>query len=167
MALVGEDLFWSSGKSLKLNWTPKHSFVGTKSMHIEHPYTSVTPASMELMAITAPTVSTHTCAQHGFNGGCSHICIAMSKTTHTCLCTPGTVFSDASNTTCIPDDDCSFRCNSGECIIESQRCNGHKDCPDSSDERDCHESKKYVTCEPNQFTCLDRLKCIDRILRLV
>lgn len=101
LALVGDDLFWSSTKSLKLNWTPKHSFVGTKAMHIEHPYTSSPPTTMQLLTITGTTTSKHPCAQHGFNGGCSHICIAMNATSHMCLCTLGMVFADASNTTCI------------------------------------------------------------------
>lgn len=162
MAVVGEDLFWSTSKSLKLNWTPKHSFFGTKSMKIEHPFKSSTPINMELLAITPRTVSKHPCAETGVNGACSHVCIAMGRTSHACLCSAGTVFHDSSNTTCIPSDECSFRCGSGECISEIEKCDGVKNCQDSSDEDDCQHKKEYVTCEADQFTCHDGLKCIDR-----
>lgn len=165
LAVVGDDMFWSTAKSLKLNWTPKHSFIGTKSMHVEHPVTSPIPMSMELLTITTTIVSNHPCAQHGFNGGCSHICVAMGNTSLACLCTPGTVFRDALNTTCVPIEDCGFRCASGECIAEVDRCDGVKNCQDSSDEMDCNGKSKYVTCTSNEFTCLDGSKCIDRALR--
>lgn len=164
LAIVGEDMFWSTSKSLKLNWTPKHSFIGTKSMHIEHPITSPNPMSMELLAIGATSVSKHPCAQFE-NGGCSHICVAMGKTSHACLCTPGTVFHDAQNTTCVPSEDCFFRCGSGECITEAERCDGAKHCQDSSDENNCKENKKFATCAPNEFICLDGTMCIDHKLR--
>lgn len=165
MTTVGEDIFWSTSKSLKLNWTPKHSFVGTKSMNIEHPFSSTVPSTIELTAFKPLTVSSHPCATVGQNGHCSHVCVAMGRTTAACLCSPGTVFEDAYNTTCIPETDCFFRCRSGECITETQLCDGHKDCPDSSDEDRCQNTKSYVTCDSGQFTCLDRLKCIDRKLR--
>ncbi|XP_055310917.1 putative vitellogenin receptor [Sitodiplosis mosellana] len=134
-------------------------------MHVEHPVTSPTPMNMELLAITPLTVSQHPCAQYGFNGGCSHVCVAMGKTTHACLCTPGTVFGDAKNTTCVPVEMCNFRCGSGECITDAERCDGVKNCQDSSDEDSCKEKKKFVTCAPNEFTCLDGTKCIDRKMR--
>lgn len=162
LATAGEDLFWTTTKNLKLNWTPKHSYFGTKSMQIEHPLDSTSPVRMELISITPATASKHACAEMGINGGCTHICIAMGLTTHTCLCASGTVFSDSSNRTCIPSRDCSFRCGSGECITEAQRCDGERNCQDFSDENDCQADKKQVSCESNQFTCYDGLQCIDR-----
>lgn len=167
MAIVGDDLFWSSTKRLKLSWTPKHSFVGTKSMNIEHPDSAFTPTKVEILAISQKSIPKHPCALHGNNGECSHVCVAMGKSTSACLCSPGTVFQDAANTTCVPHQDCYFRCGSGECISEIQRCNGNKDCQDFSDEEGCQQKKKYVTCGPDEFTCLDRLKCIDRKHRFV
>ncbi|XP_031628154.1 putative vitellogenin receptor isoform X2 [Contarinia nasturtii] len=159
LAIIGDDIFWSTSKSIKLNWTPKHSYVGTKSMHIEHPFTTSTAADIELLTISP--VTTH--SKHPCNEGvCSHICIAMGKTVYSCLCPAGTVFKNAHNSTCVPHTECFFRCGSGECVTEEQRCNGVKNCLDFSDEEDCQERQKFVTCEPNQFTCLDRMKCIDR-----
>lgn len=155
LALAGDDLFWSTSKSLSLKWTPKHSFVGTKTMHIEHPYTSSPSMSMQLMTVMATVASKHPCAQPGFNGGCSHICITMNKTAHACLCTAGTVFSDASNTTCTSRDECSFRCQSGgQCITEAERCNGHNNCPDFSDEMDCEHYNRtnFLTTEHDKNT---------------
>lgn len=158
LTVIGDDLFWSSTKSLKLNWTPKHSFFGTKSMNIEHPFKSFTPLKIELLALKPRTVSKHPCI---INSGCSHVCVAMGRTTHSCLCSAGTVFNDSSNTTCVPSDECFFRCGSGECISESERCDGVKHCQDSSDEDDCQHKQKYAHCNYDQFACHDGLKCIE------
>lgn len=165
LAIVGDDIFWSSSKSTKLNWTPKQLYFGTKSMHIEHPFAVSSPSNMELISIKAPIVSNHPCAKSELNGGCSHICIAMGKTMQSCLCPIGTVYGNALNTTCIPIEKCYFRCETGECITKSQQCDGIKDCPDFSDETNCHDKQDYVTCTPDQFTCFDKLKCIDHKLR--
>lgn len=165
MALIGEDVFWSTSKSLRLSWTPKHSFIGTKTMMITHPITSPTPNAMILETITPITVSKHTCMTNE-NNGCSHICVALGKQLFSCLCPTGMVFNDSTNTTCINLSDCSFRCGSGECIIESKRCDYHKDCADHSDEDECGDQKKeYKNCKSDEFTCNDGVQCIDRKLR--
>ena len=49
------------------------------------------------------------------------------------------LYLSASNT--CPDE--WFRCNSGQCIALSWRCNGDRDCSDGDDERNC--------CELNRF----------------
>lgn len=163
LAIVGDDLFWTTKKSLKLNYTPKNSMIGTKTMTIQHPFTSPIPTRMELLAITPLTKSKHACAEVGVNGGCSHVCVAMGVLSHACLCTAGTVFQDATNTTCIVAEECYFRCGSGECLPDqNQRCDGHKNCIDGSDERNCNEKQTYVNCKPEEFTCLDGKKCVDR-----
>lgn len=164
MAVLGEDLFWTTSKSLKLYWTPIHSFVGTKSMLIEQPPFSVVPDTIILQSITPPTVSTHPCTID--NGGCSHICIALGPSTHSCLCPTEMLFKDSNNHTCIKSEECDFRCGSGECITKQQRCNNHKDCIDNSDEENCNNKKiAHQTCTFEEFSCADGSKCLPRSLR--
>ncbi|XP_067839507.1 low-density lipoprotein receptor-related protein 2-like [Heptranchias perlo] len=101
------------------------------------------------------------------NGGCSErdICIQRSNEVY-CFC---------------PDEDCSpdstlgtwdfqqeagsmlqcprtfFLCEDGtECVSFEYMCDGDKDCPDGSDEKDCSQ----VCDEPDAFKCLDGTRCV-------
>lgn len=59
---------------------------------------------------------------------------------------------------CGPDE---FMCISGSCIRLNETCNGNVDCADGSDEFLCPNTKKErVTCDTNEFPCLDGLQCI-------
>lgn len=44
-----------------------------------------------------------------------------------------------------------YRCQSGECIHSSWRCDGGPDCKDKSDEENC----TVATCRPDEFQCSD------------
>ncbi|XP_030630637.1 low-density lipoprotein receptor-related protein 8-like [Chanos chanos] len=44
-----------------------------------------------------------------------------------------------------------FRCNSGECVRLTWKCDGDPDCKDKSDEADC----PLLTCRPDEFQCGD------------
>lgn len=164
MAILGDDIFWTSSKSLRLNWTPKHNIAGTKSLTVEQPEDSPLPETIELATVTPITVSKHPCMATD-NGGCSHICIALSETSHSCLCPVGMVFKDSANMECIVDKECEFRCGSGECISATKRCDGFNNCIDHSDEDDCGAHKRYFDCAPDEFACADGSKCVSRALR--
>ena len=55
---------------------------------------------------------------------------------------------------CEPETE--FACKFGEprCIPIQSQCDFRPDCQDGSDEQNCG-------CNPDQFTCADRLQCID------
>lgn len=165
MAILGDDIFWTSSKSLKLNWTPKHNLAGTKSLNVQQPIFSALPETIELVTITPVSVSKHACMAFD-NGGCSHICVALSGTTHSCLCPSGMVFKDSMNLTCIDNGDCEFRCGSGECLPRTKLCDGFKNCVDNSDEENCSShNATHSDCQFDEFTCADNSKCIPRTLR--
>ena len=53
-----------------------------------------------------------------------------------------------------------FRCTSGKCISEAQRCDGHNDCGDNVDEEGC----PVVTCGPHEFACNNHTCIPDRFV---
>ena len=76
-----------------------------------------------------------------------------------CLCSIGYEFRDNSSTVCSKQNRCDFKCSmSGECLENSQRCNGKLECLDFSDEKDCE--KDVLTCNTSQFMCEDGTQCI-------
>lgn len=107
MAILGEEIFWTTIKSGKLNWTPKHNLGGTKKLILQPPDHTILPDVIELASVTPIVVSNHRCQKD--NGECSHICTALDAVTHACLCPTGMVFKDARNQTCIASSECEFR----------------------------------------------------------
>ncbi|XP_054731212.1 putative vitellogenin receptor isoform X1 [Anastrepha obliqua] len=164
LALVEDDLFWSELRSSAIHWTHKDNMGGVKRFEIAmtHPaYTHVLPARIPLLASQPTSTLDHPC-QHG-NGGCSHVCVTATKFISACLCPAGLVFRDMANKTCIESLDCEFRCRSGECLTQSHRCNGRKDCPDGSDEFDCDPTRikhRKVVCDIGEYACHDATQCI-------
>lgn len=59
-----------------------------------------------------------------------------------------------------------FKCSDNQCISKSRVCDGRLDC--SNDEEKCDKSSQEetiklgynITCAPDDFICLDRLRCI-------
>lgn len=151
LALVGEDIFWTSIKSKSLQWRNKNNSSGTKIVAMERPPSE--RAMPDLIPVTAGTpikISDHPCMNN--NGGCSDICLTDGPMSRVCMCETGHYFKDKANTTCIKRLDCGFKCSSsGECLEMSHRCNGKVDCLDKSDEMNCTSVEKR--CDATQFTC--------------
>lgn len=158
MTIVGDEIFWTTHKSMKLSWTSLIAPTASKTMLIERPTSRQNAPLIQAVTVTQKTVSHHPCTQAD-NGGCSHVCIAVSKEQRSCLCPMGMVFEDMRNSTCMDAHDCFFRCGSGECIGEAKRCDGIRHCVDRSDEERCDEYKHSVTCDQDQFACEDGRKC--------
>lgn len=159
MTVLDDEIFWASHKSMKLRWTSLIAPTSPKSMAIDHQFSSRSPPAIRMTTITLKTTSHHPCVTDRDNGGCSHICVAVSGTQRSCLCPVGMVFADMRNTTCTDAQACFFRCGSGECINQAQRCDGIKNCVDKSDEAGCDDYKHHVMCKSNQFACEDGRKC--------
>lgn len=107
MAILGEDVFWTTAKTSKLYWTPKHNLGGTKKLIIQQPPEVPVPDEILLLSVTPLHVSNHRCQSE--NGGCSHICVSLGNTSFACVCPSGMVFKDYHNQTCIVVESCEFR----------------------------------------------------------
>ncbi|GAB0094384.1 Putative vitellogenin receptor [Sergentomyia squamirostris] len=161
---IKDSVFWTQTRSSNIFWADKKSPEVIRRVPLEKPGFGGFPDRLPLARTSAfKRTSDHVCLKR--NGGCSHICVSMGRSTSACVCPPGMVFKDFGNTTCIDDVDCEFRCGSGECITSSRKCNGHVDCADSSDEFRCEDkdyNKKGVQCSFDEFRCTDGSKCISQ-----
>jgi hypothetical protein len=160
IALIGDDLIWTSEKSRSLQSRRKDLSGGLKKFQIEMPDSASSKSAVNLVSGSPLQESANPCWRD--NGGCSDICISKGPRDRICKCAIGFIFGDKSNKTCIPQTICDFKCGSGECIKANQVCDGNVDCADKSDE-DC----KNIACRVDQFKCDDgqciegHLKCDD------
>ena len=114
---------------------------------------------VDIISVTPPDTN-HPCL-HMNTRKCSHLCI-MNGTYAMCSC-PHDQALQADSRSCTPLEDCGpnhFTCSthsSGnkDCIPVAWRCDQQMDCPDKSDERDCH------MCMHNQFKCKNS-QCINQ-----
>jgi hypothetical protein len=108
MAIIENDLFWSSAKSQRLSWTDKHNIGLIKRTTLEMIDKKNVPEAIQLLALTpVESPPDHPCQKA--NGGCSHICVSASSMKAACLCPAGFVFRDAKNTTCIEAENCEYK----------------------------------------------------------
>lgn len=152
MAIIGNDLLWTSLNSKFLQWSNKSGTGGIKIVTIDRPPAErKMPDLINIIAGTSLKISNHQCMIN--NGGCSDICVSDGPLSRACLCETGHLFKNAENTTCVKRTECGFRCSSGECLELSQRCNGKVDCNDKSDEQKCEDEKNK--CDASEFKCRD------------
>lgn len=158
MAIINEELYWTSLKSKTLQWRNKFGATGTKMVSLDMPPSLSSKPNLISVVAGAPlkTVN-HPCKEN--NGGCSDICLSDGPSSRVCMCVTGHVFKDSTNTTCLKRSSCDFRCStSGECLEASQKCNGKVECLDKSDETDC--TKDESKCAATEFKCRSGNQCI-------
>ena len=159
MALIKDELFWTSMNSTSLQWRNKTGGGGFKIVPIELPQNEkIKPNFINIAAGVPLKVKTHLCMKD--NGGCSDICVSDGPHSRNCLCRTGYFFQNNKNTSCVARSQCGFRCStSGECLELSHRCDDKLDCLDGSDEKNC-EDKSKLKCDVSQFMCKDGRQCI-------
>lgn len=152
LAIVQDDLFWSTNSSHYVFWKHKSSNGTVKRVKTEKGATLLSYSNFN-------ETNLHPCNSN--NGGCSHICVSSGALMSSCLCPTGLFFKDLSNKTCIEKEDCEFRCKNGECLTLSRKCNHKIDCADGSDESEeiCGNTEKK-TCAITDFACVDGDSCI-------
>lgn len=160
MALVKDDLYWTTVGSKSLQWRPKNEpRKSGKTTVLDRPLSEPSfPDFINVVAGTPLKFSSHPCMNN--NGNCSDICLSDGPNIRVCLCETGRLFKDGKKESCIDRWDCGFRCSSSdECLELSQRCDGKADCLDQSDELNCAKEKE-LHCDATQFKCKDGTKCI-------
>lgn len=152
LALIGDELHWTSKRSESLRWRNKSGKGQIKAAKMTIPKglnEADTPEIISIVAGVPLKISNHPCTIN--NGGCSDICISDGSSARVCECQTGRVFKDNLNMICLNRTVCDFRCKSGECLEAAKKCDGHVDCTDKSDE-DKAICKKDE-CSFEQFQC--------------
>lgn len=54
---------------------------------------------------------------------------------------------------------CIYRCSDGQCIPDSQKCDGKINCADNSDEDECNS---HIHCDNDDFHCNSTYHCISQ-----
>jgi hypothetical protein len=160
LTVVDNEIYWISSNSRNLYFASKEKIGSVKKIQVDSPPGLKTPPIISLATKVPLKISDHPCTKG--NGGCSHICVSNGPTARTCLCPPSMSFKNNDNTTCRVAEACEFRCNSGECVALSAKCNNKTECQDGSDETGCDGkfSNSFVTCNWDQFKCVNGKQCI-------
>lgn len=160
LAILGNDLYWSSERSHSWQFKRKDSVGPLKRFQIDLPEDRNDKSNFINIVSGAPRImSKNNCLFE--NGGCSDICMSDGPENHVCKCAVGNSFLDKAKKTCIPHKVCDFHCASGECVEASKVCDNTADCLDGSDEAlNCTK-----VCRINEFKCYNgqciaaHLKC--------
>lgn len=110
MAILEDDVFWTSFYSSRVHWSPKHRPDDKKHVLVAMPvsFTLFTSSRMHLLGLKPSHIgSEHVC--YATFEKCSHVCVPLGVTTFACLCPPGMVFTDRTNQSCMLASDCGFR----------------------------------------------------------
>lgn len=151
-AHIGSDIYWTSIGSMSYMWRGEDGNGQINKAKLSFKKTS---DHLKVIARSQLRVSNHPCMHN--NGNCSDICVSNGAESRYCVCETGHFFMNGSTTTCMKRIECGFKCStSGECLDESQRCDGTVDCTDKSDELNC----KKLKCHADQFKCVDEQQCI-------
>lgn len=164
IALIGNDLYWTSFESRTLQWREKNADGPLKKMKFDTPKELDTDFPHVFNIISGSPLKandSHVCSHD--NGGCSDICISDGFTSKTCKCGVGRDFKDKQKIDCVDRTKCDFRCSSGECIEASKKCNNVVDCLSKDDED--KEMCSKIECPIDEFKCEDNSKCIPKSQR--
>lgn len=111
MAILEDEVFWTTVYSSRVHWSPKHRPSDKKHLLVEMPlsfFPFISPRMhlLGLQSVRMPA-SLHVC--YTPHDKCTHICVPLGATTFACLCPPGMVFTDRTNQSCMLANECAFR----------------------------------------------------------
>lgn len=113
MAVLADEVFWTTEYSDALFWAPKHRPEEVKRMTVDAAPLRWKRAQdkVRLLALrpNRRSVAEHRCLVGGQDAECSDVCVPAGGERAECLCAPGRVFGDAANRTCVEAEQCEFR----------------------------------------------------------
>lgn len=157
IAIMDDEIYWIGSNSQSLYMGSQTNQAVKKKIQVDIPPAIWSPFDIHLVSVTPPKVQLHLCMKA--NGGCSHVCVSNGPTSRSCLCPPGMTFRANDTSICRESMRCEFRCDSGECIEESSKCDSKYDCSDMSDEKNCTTTHP-MTCSVDQFQCQNGIECV-------
>lgn len=100
IALIGDEITWTSEKSRSLQSRRKDLVGPLKRFQIELPDSACSKSSVNLISGSPLMASENPCLRD--NGGCSDICISHGPRERVCKCATGYVLNGSSKELCVP-----------------------------------------------------------------
>lgn len=136
-----------------------HQTAGANS-HATIPMPSQDDKSVKKIQIIAPNSETRDKCAVG-NGGCSHICI-LSQNQVNCTCHSGRQVNPNNSSDCLPVLHCIgnelYCADQMGCYEKWFACDGHEDCNDGTDEKNCTHACSGFACK-NGKCIIDSWRC--------